>query len=376
MPDIIINGRPAMPLRPAHAKRRWLTSLYVITAMVGGLGLLAACGVADGARVPVSVPVSGPVSAPAAVVSAPAPCGSGTCWVDVSVATVWVQPWYPRAVDKPALGNPAYPGTWVKDMTVAQKSWLVGRLETQALYGTKVTVTGHWNNWTHVAIPSQPTNRDSRGYPGWVPTVQLTRTAPPGASTAVVVRSSAAWLWSSWTANGVSGSKVMLASYDTSLPVARATASYVEVKLIGGRHAAVRRSDVELHAAGTSWGATRAAVVAQARKFLGLPYLWAGMSGFGFDCSGFTYSAYRAYGLTLSRDADQQAVHGSAVARGALLPGDLVFFRESASGMIGHVGMYVGNGNMIDAPNTNAVIRIEPVSSFPYYAGARRYLSR
>ena len=64
-------------------------------------------------------------------------------------------------------------------MTVAQKLWLVGRLETQALYGTKVTVTGHdGTEWTKVAIPSQPTNRDPRGYPGWVPTRQLTATAP------------------------------------------------------------------------------------------------------------------------------------------------------------------------------------------------------
>jgi cell wall-associated NlpC family hydrolase len=117
-------------------------------------------------------------------------------------------------------------------------------------------------------------------------------------------------------------------------------------------------------------------VVAEARKFLGLPYLWAGVSGFGFDCSGFTYSVYRAFGLILSRDADQQAVHGKPVTRGALRSGDLVFFRESANGTIGHVGMYVGSGMMIDAPNTMARIRIEPIASFSYYAGARRYLSR
>jgi cell wall-associated NlpC family hydrolase len=157
--------------------------------------------------------------------------------------------------------------------------------------------------------------------------------------------------------------------------VVRAAASYVEVSLIGGQKAAVRRSDVVLHAAGSSWGASRARVIAEARKFLRLPYLWAGTAGFGYDCSGFTYSVYQAYGLTLSRDADQQAVHGAFVARSALQPGDLVFFSNSATGPVSHVGMYIAGGNMIDAPHTGAVIRIDPVSSFAYYAGARRYLS-
>jgi cell wall-associated NlpC family hydrolase len=293
----------------------------------------------------------------------------------VTVATAWVKPWYPRAVDKPALGNPAYPGTWVSRLTLAQKKWLVGRLETQALYGTRVTVTGHWNGWSHVAISGQPTNRDSRGYPGWIPTVQLTRTAPSPAASQAVVRSRKAWIWSSWTAAGVAGYKIMQVSYDTSLPVVRTAANYTEVRLIGGRTAAVRPADVLVHRSGTSWGATRAKVVTEARKFLGLAYLWAGMSAYGFDCSGFTHSVYRAYGVTIPRDADQQAVHGTAVARSALRAGDLVFFRGSPGGPVTHVGMYLGGGMMIDAPNTGSAVRTEPVW-WSSYAGARRYLSR
>lgn len=366
MPHLVAAAVPPSLTAGRSWRRRLARTTFIVTA-IGALGVMAGCGSVVADRVT--------ARAGGAAAAAPAPCVSGTCWVGVSVATAWVKPWYPRAVDRPALTNPAHPAIWIGSMTLAQKRWLVGRLETQALYGTKVTVIGHWNNWTQVAIPGQPTNRDSRGYPGWIPTVQLTRTAPPAATTSAVIRSRTAWLWSGWTAAGVTGSGLMLASYGTSLPVVRATATYVEVTLIGGRHAALRRSDVLLHAAGTSWGATRARVVAEARKFLGLAYLWAGTSGFGFDCSGFTYSVYRAYGVTLSRDADQQAVHGTPVARSALQPGDLVFFRGSATGMISHVGMYVGGGNMIDAPHTGAVIRIDPVSSFAYYAGARRYLT-
>jgi cell wall-associated NlpC family hydrolase len=290
---------------------------------------------------------------------------------------LWANPTYRRAVDWPARANPADPAKWVVSMTVQQKLWLVGKLETQALYGTKVKVTGHYGtDWTKVAVTSQPTNRDSRGYPGWVPTRQLTATAPASTPVSAVVRSRTAWLWSSWTSTTVAGTHVMQVSYGTRLPVLRSTPVYAVVSLIGGRQAAVRRSAVVLHTWGTTWGVTRAKVVTEARKFTGLPYLWAGTSGFGYDCSGFTYSLYHAYGRTLSRDADQQAVHGTPVARASLLPGDLVFFRDSPSGPIGHVGMYVGNGNMIDSPQTGVVIRIEPVSAYPYYAGARRYLSR
>jgi cell wall-associated NlpC family hydrolase len=297
--------------------------------------------------------------------------------VAVSVATVWASPTYRRAVDWPARSNPADPAKWVAAMTVQQKLWLVGKLETQALYGTKVTVTGHYGtDWTKVAIPSQPTNRDRRGYPGWVPTRQLTATAPASRSASAVIRSRTAWLWSGWASTAVAGTHVMQVSYGTRLPVLRSAPAYAVVSLIGGRQVTVRRSDVVLHTWGTAWGATRAKVVAEARKFTGLQYLWAGTSGFGYDCSGFTYAVYHAYGRTLSRDAGQQAVHGTPIARASLLPGDLIFFRDSPSGPIGHVGMYTGNGNMIDSPQTGAAIRTEPVSSYPNYAGARRYLSR
>jgi hypothetical protein len=317
-----------------------------------------------------------PGSAGAAAAADPARCGSGTCYVAVNVATLWVSPTYRRAVDWPARANPADPGKWVASMTVPQKLWLVGKLETQALYGTQVTVTGHYGTeWTKVVIPSQPTNRDPRGYPGWVPTRQLTSTPPASAPVSAVVRSRLAWLWSSWASTGVAGTHVMQVSYDTRLPVVSSTATYVVVSLIGGQQAAVRPSDVVLHTWGMVWGVSQAKLVAEAGKFVGLQYLWAGTSGYGYDCSGFTYSVYHAYGRTLSRDADQQAVHGTAVARASLLPADLVFYRDGASGPIGHVGLYIGNGNMIDSPRTGVAIRIEPVSSYPYYADARRYVT-
>jgi gamma-D-glutamyl-L-lysine dipeptidyl-peptidase len=370
-------------------------SAGVTALIIGGASILAACGSTGGAGsadhtgtpastqsaatnpAVTSTPVpatTGTAPSTPAVAGAPVPCRSGTCWVDVSVATAWVKPWYPRAIDQPSLANPAFPDTWLRSLTVPQKAWLVGKLETQAVYGTQVSVTEHWGAWSHVTVSGQPTNRDSRGYPGWIPTVQLTGTAPAPAQLQAIVRTPSAWVWSGWSASGVAGDKIMLSSYDTSFPVVRAAARYVEVRLIGGRTAALQPADVVVHQAGTTWRPTSAKVLAEARRFLGLAYLWGGTSGFGLDCSGFTYSVYKAYGITLSRDADQQAVHGTAVARSSLQPGDLVFFRGSAGGQISHVGLYVGGGLMIDAPNTGSVVRTEPVW-WSSYAGARRYLS-
>ena len=354
------SGHPGKTARPAA----WATSVFVI--------VLAVATVITGIM---TTPGRGATVRTTAAAAVPAACTSGTCWVKVNVATLWVSPSYPRAIDAPALASPADPGKWVSQMTTAQKLWLVGKVETQALYGARVLVTGHSGTaWTKVVVPSQPTNRDSRGYPGWVPTRQLTSTAPRTATSYAMVRVRLVWLWSSWTSAGTSGSHVIQVSYGTGLPVLRSTSTYVLVSLIGGRQVAVRRSAVVLHQSGTSWGATGAKLVGESRKFTGLQYLWGGTSGWGYDCSGFTYSLYHAYGTTISRDADQQAVHGTPVARSALRQGDLVFFRGSPGGMISHVGMYIGSGNIINAPQTGVGIRIDPVSRYPYYAGARRYL--
>jgi cell wall-associated NlpC family hydrolase len=376
------EGSSQSPSEPRGKARHRLWSLSLaISAMLLGITFAPPAGAGWGSNASVRVTAAS-VSTTAAAAT-PARCSWGTCWVAVSVTTLWVRPWYPRSIDGPALSNPAYPGTWAASMSYAQKLWLAsgdyGKVNTQALYGTKVKVIKHWvaadgTRWTKVAVPSQPTPKDTRGYPGWVPTRQLTSTAPATATTTAVVRPRTAWLWSSWASTGVAGYRVMKVSYGTRFPVMQATSTYVKVALIGGRRVALPRSAVKLHLAGTTWGATRDKVVADAKQFRRLQYLWAGTSGFGYDCSGFTYSIYRAFGMRLPRDADRQFVHGTWVPRNSLRPGDLVFYRSYAGGPIGHVGMYVGSGNIIDSPQTGQAVRIEPVSSHPYYAGARRYL--
>ena len=108
--------------------------------------------------------------------------------------------------------------------------------------------------------------------------------------------------------------------------------------------------------------------------FTGLPYLWAGRSGFGFDCSGLTSMDYRVHGLVIPRDAAAQ-VRGRAVSRLALRPGDLLFY--ATSGKVHHVSIYAGSGRMVQAPRTGLPVQTIATSTSSYareYAGARRQI--
>jgi cell wall-associated NlpC family hydrolase len=104
---------------------------------------------------------------------------------------------------------------------------------------------------------------------------------------------------------------------------------------------------------------------------LGTPYEWGGSGPGGFDCSGLVQAAYGAGGVSLPRVAQDQFDAGPALgAATTVAPGDLVFFGESAQ-TISHVGIYVADGVMIDAPHTGAVVREEP-ANWPDFVGATR----
>ena len=111
-------------------------------------------------------------------------------------------------------------------------------------------------------------------------------------------------------------------------------------------------------------------MIAQAKRFLGVHYLWGGLSAWGYDCSGLIWAVYRAHGQTIPRDADPQFRHGTPVARSALRPGDLLFF--GSPGYAEHVAIYVGNDRMLEAPDSAHRVRIVPVR-WTYFIGARRY---
>ncbi|MCX7715685.1 MAG: SH3 domain-containing protein [Clostridia bacterium] len=115
------------------------------------------------------------------------------------------------------------------------------------------------------------------------------------------------------------------------------------------------------------------ALVSQAEKYIGVKYVYGGSSPSGFDCSGLVQYACRQVGISVGRSSRDQFNDGVPVSRDDLQPGDLVFFAKNGS--ISHVGIYVGNGQMIHAPQTGKTVTytsIDSDSRIRTYAGARR----
>ncbi|MFL6109899.1 MAG: NlpC/P60 family protein [Catenulispora sp.] len=128
----------------------------------------------------------------------------------------------------------------------------------------------------------------------------------------------------------------------------------------------------------TAPGPAQAAAIAFAQSQLGVKYVWgAEEPGVAFDCSGLVQAAYAAAGVHLPRVATDQYNATTPVPVGApLLPGDLVYY-GTAPHNLEHIGIYIGNGLMIDAPNPSAPVRVEP---FRYtgdnYAGVTRVVAK
>ncbi|MGW4684187.1 NlpC/P60 family protein [Streptomyces sp. NPDC004244] len=104
-----------------------------------------------------------------------------------------------------------------------------------------------------------------------------------------------------------------------------------------------------------------AAAVRAARSVVGRPYIWGATGPTGFDCSGLMVWSYRQAGVSLPRTSQAQRYAGRRVPLSEARPGDLVTYRSDAS----HVGMYVGNGQVVHAPHPGARVRYDPVGMMP-----------
>ena len=229
-------------------------------------------------------------------------------WVSAGVATVWIKPGRTRPVDRPALLAHPNIARWINRQTLRQRLDLGPRVMTQALHGDQLVRIRQRNGWSKVRLPDQTGSKFRTGIVGWVPNRQL------------------------------STSRV--------------------------RHA-VLRSGVRPHGNGRD-------ALRIARGYLGVRYLWAGMSKAGIDCSGLTYRVFRSLGVVLPRDAADQSRIGKPVSRRNLRRGDVVFFGRGSWTNIHHVGIYAGHGRLLNAPHAGSRVQVMRLRAFPDYWGARR----
>ena len=123
-------------------------------------------------------------------------------------------------------------------------------------------------------------------------------------------------------------------------------------------------------------GSNGDAIVREARKYKGARYVWAGASPKGFDCSGFTWYVFnQVTGDDIGRSVEEQFKRGKSTSRGALSPGDIVFFKNTFQRGLSHCGIYISGSEFIHAENEETGVVISSLDSDYYsdhYAGARR----
>ncbi|MFN2627559.1 MAG: NlpC/P60 family protein [Gaiellaceae bacterium] len=290
-------------------------------------------------------------------VIAPGAARAETAAVDVAVATLWKAPNLARAIDRPSLDNPVDPDAWSRNLATTQlRVWLDSHVQTQALYGQTVVVLARMGAWAKVAVVDEPDPQNPHGYPGWLPVSQLRRGFNHSGRTVVVVART--------TELDVQGRTLTL-SYGTRLPLVRWSGDVAVVRTPDGEGTlAAGEAREPLVPSGAS-------IVAQARRFLGVRYLWGGLSSWGFDCSGLVWDVFRVHGLTIPRDADPQFRSGLRVPVAALRPGDLLFYGTQS--YVHHVTIYAGGGRMLEAPDSAHRVRLVLVR-WGGLVGARRYI--
>ncbi len=297
-----------------------------------------------------------------------------TYYVCVAVATVWTSYDSCREIDDNATSVPVKLDKWLEQLTYTRRLELCEKnlVQTQLLLGEEVYVTERKGKWAKIVIPSQFSSKDERGYPGWVPSHQLISQAeysPLNKPTAVVTAAIATLQLAE---------EALQISYQTQLPLLKEDKEWLEVQTPVGSGKIKRQDAVVIEDRNRkATKGTGDMIIAAGEQFLNLPYLWGGMSAWGYDCSGFAYATHKANGYLIPRDATDQARGGKEVGLDSIQRGDLLFFAyEKGKGSIHHVGICYGNGKMLHSPKTGKTVELIELKGTLYeeeLCAARRY---
>jgi len=294
--------------------------------------------------------------------------------INVPLSIFWSEPGQ-QEYQKVSLSAAINPFSWSGSLDVHQRFWLVEKVNTMAIFGEKVAILDGQSNWLQVAAVTQRTKDNKWGQAGWVPANQISYNstylqeqyylpeAVISVPKATLFRDIACWTH-----------PVNELSFQVRLPILMEREYIFKVRLPDGDTGYLSRLETKK---ATDLFFSRQCIVAEARQFLGLGYLWGGTSCYGFDCSGYTFRLYQSQGIFLYRNSRQQSQEGIPIEERNILPGDLLFFAgEGGKGKIHHVGMCSGKGIMIHAPQSKSTIKESRFDVGPYheeYWGARRY---
>jgi gamma-D-glutamyl-L-lysine dipeptidyl-peptidase len=242
-------------------------------------------------------------------------------------------------------------------------------LLTQLILGEKIILLDRQDDWAYIASVEQPSKKSELGYLGWVKADQVVQ-GWPAVPNYVVVMKPGAVIFSK------PGENPLLTAYlDTRLEMISSQAEMVQVRFPDGREGWMRSIDIRI-TSNPDIPIQTDGLVSLAKSFTGIPYRWGGTTSASLDCSGLFYRVFHSYGITLYRDANDQATGGMPVDRESLTTGDLIFTSAVQGGPVVHVAMYLGNELILDATEYYGVY-IRSIREFFYdnpWVTARRFL--
>lgn len=284
----------------------------------------------------------------------------------VNVGTIWRNIDKARDIDRDGIKYPADIQRWLLTLNLEQKLSFTedSRIDTQVLYGEKVEVLDEQDGWSHIVCLEQPSKQHPKGYPGFIPSSQLGVMDVQDMTEKIRVKVPKTTLFD------LEFKTKQVLSFNTTLPVTKHCESFVEVNTPEGPGMIDIRDVKFSDEYGTFKKGSMQGVIDNARQFIDLPYLWGGVSSYGYDCSGFCYQMYKSQNFQLPRDADEQygAMVDIPIEPDEFEPGDLLFFsKPEENGFLSHVGIYMGEDMMIHAPHTPKSIEIVKLTDSYYH---------